>query len=542
VLPRILSWLPAPRTALYLGLFLVLCALLVWRPLPPFLDFWGHAAVGRWIWEQGDAPRHALFLWTCSGPWVAHSWLCQLAFYGLTCAGPEESLPRVVLAFTFVMAAIPFVLIWELWGRAGRVSSWAVLPFWLALDISYPRFQPRPELFTLVFLAVELRLLVAWSADRDRPLSRADGLLAAALLAVLVAWTNCHGAVIIGLILLGTTAAADLVQDRANRRSRALALLVPLAALAVTANPYGLAYWRAYMPVAGETFARIEEWKPLWKISPLPVKLLVEAAALLALALLAWAANPRRRLAHLGWLGVLSCLFASAQRNAILLALVSLMVLAANARGLDPDSLWQALRRRAKPGSAQDPSSFPTDLRWLFRGAMAALLVLQIVTHWYYLQPSYALLPTPLAQGAVRFVREHGLRGNFFNDYENSSYLLWGFGGEPPLFIDLMNAYPDAVTRDFIDVVNVNARGRDLLARADFDCVLLTTNRPGPSLVPLAGHLDRSRRWMRVYAGLDGVIWVRRSREAEARWRTVLPSVSRTPFASLEWAGSGLVY
>src|SRR5689334_11267691 len=149
-MPRLLSWLRlsrppwlGPLPALYLSLLLTLCALLVWRPLYPYLDFWGHAAVGRWSWEHGEVPRQALFLWTWSGPWVAHSWLTQLTFYGLTRVAGEGTLPYVVLGFTCVMVAIPFVLIWDLWGRRGRIGCWVVLPFALALEICHPSFQTR---------------------------------------------------------------------------------------------------------------------------------------------------------------------------------------------------------------------------------------------------------------------------------------------------------------------------------------------------------------------------------------------------------------
>jgi hypothetical protein len=517
------SWLPG----VYLVLLLVWCTLQVWHPLAGYQDFWAHAAVGRWTWQHGGVPRHTLFLWTADEPWVAHSWLAQVAFYALTCLGGEGALPYVVLGFTAVMVAVPFALAWDLWGRCGRLSAWVVLAFFLALDLSHSRFHPRPELFTMVFLAVLLRLLVAWSGRPRQTLTRADWLLAAALVPLFAAWANLHGAVVVGLILVGVTAAGDLVQDRFGRRARVLALVVPLALLATAVNPYGLGYWRAFRPVGGQTFARIQEWQPLWRLSPLPRDAVAEAAALLGLALLAWLTNPSRRWAHLGWLLAAAGLFATAVRNTWVLALVSLMVTAANAGRLDPAALWQRFGR----GAAAAP---PPLLRWAVRAGVVAWLCLQIVARWSDLGLSPPLLPDRLTAGAVRFLADDRPAGRAFNDYESAGYFHWHFAGEPALFIDVLNAYPDAVTRDYVDVMRVSERGRALLAGGGFDWVLLTTNRPGPSAAPLAEYLDRDPHWMRVYAGGDGVIWVRHTPEADRRWQALLPAVDPTPFRALE--------
>ena len=519
---------------LYLALLLVLCALLVWRPLYGYVDFWVHAAAGRWIYQHGRVPGHSLFLWTADEPWVYHSWLSQLTLYGLTRLASADRLPAVVLGFTVVMVAIPFVLAWGLWGRRGRVSAWVLLPFVLALDISYPRFEPRPELFTMVLLAVELRLLVAWSAGLPQKLSRADMFRAAALVPLFAAWANFHGGVAAGLLLLGVTAACDLVQDRFSPRSRVLALLVPLAALAVLLNPYGLGYWRAFRPLGGETFAHIQEWQPLWRLYPVGRELMAKEAALLALAVLAWATNPARRWSHLGWLVVTAGLFASAVRHSWLLALVSLMVTAANAGRLDPDVLWQALVGRFGRRADGVVPAPPRPLRWLAEGGLAVWLCLEIVVQWNALAVFNEFVPSRLAGGAVRFIQDSRLTGHVLNDYENASYLQWRFAGEPALFADALNAYPDQVLDDYVDIMNVDQRGRALLAGDRLDWVLLTTNRPGPSLAPLADYLDRDSHWMRVYAGGDGVIWVRRTPEADRRWQAVTASVDTIRFRALE--------
>jgi hypothetical protein len=221
-----------------------------------------------------------------------------------------------------------------------------------------------------------------------------------------------------------------------------------------------------------------------------------------------------------------------AVRMTWIMVIVCLMVMAANARSLDPVVLWQALSRRlGRPGSV--PASPPAYLRWLVRGAILAWLIMTLFVRHAALQHTYTYVPEALADGPVRFVQEQHPAGRVFNDYENASYLHWRFAGEPMLFIDLLNGYPHAVTRDYIHILSLSPRGRALLEE-EIDWVLLTTNRPGPSLAPLADYLDGSPHWLRVFADNGGAVWVRRRPETDRRWQPLAASAPTTEFGVLE--------
>jgi hypothetical protein len=519
-----------PLPLVYAALLLTLCALLVWRPLYPSLDFWAHAAVGRWICQNGRLPDHGLFLWTASEPWVAHSWLTQVVFYGMTRLGSETVSPYVVLVLTVVLVALPFALAWLLWARHSRPSSWLLLPFALGMEACYLRLQTRPEMFTAVFLSLLLVFLVGWSGPG--PLRRRDLLKALGILALVVLWANFHGAVVLGLLLLGLTAVCDLVQDRASPRSRVLALVALLAPLAVCVNPYGPAYWKALRPVAGFTFANIREWTPLWRLNPFPEEAVTALGLILALAVAAWASKPRRRWSHLAWLAAMAGLFVGAQRNVWPLTVTGLTVLAADGAALAPGRLWARLGGRSGPGG--EPAPPPAVARWVVRVGLVAWLLMQIKLRTDALQDSQVVRPEHLDAGVLRFLDEHHLTGRLFNDYENSSYLQWRLAGDPPLFIDLLNAYPDRVARDYLEIRDVTPRGRELLDERGIDLVVLTVARPGPSLGPLANHLDQDRHWRRVYAETDGVVWVRRSPRYRHLWDDRDRRVLATRFETLE--------
>ncbi len=359
------------------GLLLTLGVLLVWRPLPGWLDFWAHAAVGRWTWQTGRVPDHTLFLWTADVPWVYHHWLAQVIFYGLTNVGSPSDLPYVVLGFTALLGLLPFVLVWLVWCRYGRLSAWIAVPLVLALKGLVIRLQTRPELFTGLCLSLLLTFLLAWSrvpgASRPEQLSGRDRLGLAAILGLFVLWANLHGAVVLGLLVLAVTAGCDLVQDRCNLRSRVLACLALLAPVAVCVNPYGLAYWRALRAVGSYTLEQLVEWQPIWTKPFLPADMVIGVVVLPLLALGAWLLNPNRRWAQLGWLLLLALLFVRARRNVWPFLLTCLLVLAGNAQVLDPETLWRKASWFARRRVGQDAQPLPALIRWSGRLCAAGL-------------------------------------------------------------------------------------------------------------------------------------------------------------------------
>src|SRR5262245_65134295 len=68
--------------ACLVGLVLPVVVFMTWKPLNGYSGFWLHGAVGRWIWQEGKVPHQTLYLWTASEPYVYHSWLAELLFYG----------------------------------------------------------------------------------------------------------------------------------------------------------------------------------------------------------------------------------------------------------------------------------------------------------------------------------------------------------------------------------------------------------------------------------------------------------------------------
>jgi hypothetical protein len=483
-----------------LALLAALCAVYTWRPLQGGEDFWAHAAVGRWIWEHHAIPRQTLWLWGAPPVhWIAHSWLSELFFYTLMRIGGAG----FVLAATALFVALPFVWLWRLWLRRGGSALFAALFFLLAITCAAVRFQPRPELFSYLFLTL-LWLHLIRRTENPGAMKKLSAREVLSLVALFVVWTNCHGGVALGLAMLLLTVFAEALQTRSLQRAAPLLALTALCAAAVNLNPYGVAYWSALAPVGGDMFKLIDEWKSPLAAPALPPLAIALVLFVVFIALLAWIGNRERRWSQLAWLLFLTAFFFMARRNLWPLMLVSTCVAAANAQSL--------CAARLMPSLAVSRAT-----RRIAQIAIIALLAAWVVS---------SLAPEALARkrgvlalravsphvprGVARYVLEHNPPAPLFNDYLRSGYFHWRFAGRPRLYIDLLNAYDDHLLRDYFDIIARTPRGRTLFEKLKINTVVFGRWNEKSRLAPLAGYLDHSAEWRRAYSGDDGAVWVRR--------------------------------
>ena len=118
-----------------------------------------------------------------------------------------------------------------------------------------------------------------------------------------------------------------------------------------------------------------------------------------------------------------------------------------------------------------------------------------------------------LPEPAARRLLQVGKGRRVFNDYEFSSYLQWRSAGNPPLYIDLLNAYPDKLLKDYFQIVTAEPEGRKMLRDLDINCVFLRRHKKGEGMAKLANYLDKQSQWRRVYKGPDGTIWLKNNTE-----------------------------
>ena len=203
-------------------------------------DIWWHLKSGQWILEHGRVPFLDIFTFSSSDRvWVDLHWGFQVALaLAFRLAGVAG---MIVMAAAAGSAAVSIAMT----ARGPLWPRWAAVLCWLpALALMAMRFDPRPEMFSLVYLACFLAILVR---VEQRPT------LAWCLPPVQVLWVNTHGLFVLGPIVLGCYIVERVAQVWIDSRAlgegpaqrsrllwRHLILVLAAVAIACMVNPYGV--------------------------------------------------------------------------------------------------------------------------------------------------------------------------------------------------------------------------------------------------------------------------------------------------------------
>ncbi len=174
-------------------------------------DLWGHIVYGQQMLHSHAIPKADIYSWTALGqPWVNHEVLAEISL-GAAHAWLGGS---GVLLLKMVTGILTFALCLRL-GIANlawpeRYIAWAFGAL-AVVEISYG-FAARPQIFTALFLVIELTLL-----RRIHSGSRAWALGIPFLFLV---WINTHGGALAGFGLLGLTAGMTTLQFLYGKMAR----------------------------------------------------------------------------------------------------------------------------------------------------------------------------------------------------------------------------------------------------------------------------------------------------------------------------------
>src|SRR5215213_2305070 len=227
---------------------LVLAAMLVFllrlTPHQLVADSWLALVAGREIVDNGLPAGDTLAVWTHGTTWIDQQWLAHVALYALAAAaGIKAALAANVAAVigAFAGAAVASRRL----GASGRSVAFVALPCMFA---SFWAYQLRAQ-----SLAYPLFVAVLWLLASDARNASRRVLL---VLPLLVVWTNVHGSVVLGallVVLYGAVTAVRALTRRATTSSAAVARALTVAAaapLCLFASPYGLSladYYRSIL-------------------------------------------------------------------------------------------------------------------------------------------------------------------------------------------------------------------------------------------------------------------------------------------------------
>ena len=398
---------PRGIDVLWLVFLLTVAATLSLRPVAVVdADLWWHLRAGDWIISHHAVPWRDVFgRYTLGHTWIDYTWLFDVLIASLYKLKGLSG----ILAFTGTLILASVACVFGLLSR--RLSQgYALSLSALFLLVIVPLATPRPWLFSMFLLIVELRLLLC-ASEQNRPY------LLVWVVPLFAIWANLHVQFVYGLALLLLFAAvASLPRRYIGSDQHLLRLRVPWwwASLAVAIgatliNPYG---WRIYSVVWAYASQKtavnfIEE------MHALAFRSVTDWATLalfsLAVGSFAWSHKrsvllPAFLLAG-GWCGF------HTQRDVWFLAVLSVAV--------------TALAFREKT-VAKPLNSWQTGIALLLA---AGIYLAQL--HWGDLsnQKLQQAVDQSFPENASRYIETHASPDPLFNPYDWGGYLMWRLPG-----------------------------------------------------------------------------------------------------------------
>lgn len=483
---------------------------LAWLALFPIVtvDAHYHLSVGRRILDEGSIPDRGVGSATFGdAAWHDNEWGFQLlvaaiAGYERDDAGvwvlTRDGTIRLILLRALCVAATLALLAAQM-RRAGVGALTRSVALVLAAFLTYGNlfWAIRPQILSYLGLAA-----VAWLLAVAR-----DGRGAAvwAVPAVIAAWSNFHGAFIIGIALIATEALGESLDawqgraawPRARRLWGATAACVPAACV----NPHG--YLQLLHPFMYLLRPEIHRGNAEWNRPDfLHLPLFVLTLVLLAVAM---ATRGRPRAGDLLRCLAFTGLLLTAIRHLPLAAIVLVPVLA--------ESLVAAARKAGWRASLE-----PTGPHWggpASRGVAALLLVGAIVSlsgaftrsgaRFVSLRPRPEFRPVGvMPEAGVREYRRSGSGGAIFNAYRFGGFLMFRLYPDEPVFMDGRNDLYGTFRDEVYNPIREARPGwrnawEEAVARYDVRWLMLDERDP------LVGRLAADPTWQRPAGGVvDG--------------------------------------
>ena len=475
------------------------------RPAIPLIDgdvYW-HIRAGLTVLDAGAVPK--VDTWSIVGEgmrWISQDWLSNVIMalgWRLGDVGPT------VLSIGWaLLAVLALALLWWAYGRRMPNAGWLGRIVWLAtgLIVAGPTLGVRVQVVDLTLGAAVLLCLWSFQADHRRR-------WLFALPVIALAWANLHagwpllyllgGAVVVGEAtdrLLGR--GTPLSWRELGRLVAALVVSVPVIAI----NPNGLDLYLYPLRTSAIAAHRdfVSEWQPPDPGTFIGQVFIVFTVVFVLPAL--WLGLRRLRAADLLTMVGLTAMIMLGARFLLIAPLIGATAGLALESALAETDLGRrvapTLRRLGTPRRHGAYSAINATL--VVAGVLAGLIVT-----WARVAPSVQddMIDDHMPVAAVDWIIANDPGDRPFNQYSWGGYIGLRVP-EDPVYIDgRSDIYGDAPIREFADAVQLRSDPQSLFDKHEIDYVIYGIGQD------LAGWLDRSANWVRVYTDDLAAIWIR---------------------------------
>ncbi len=488
VLVRLRNWLQSDASVKFIALvalFTFPAVLYIRNFYMTDPDFGWHLRAGEWILSYHSVPFTDPFSSYGAGkPWYDYSWLFDILF-----AMIYRSFGLIGFAFLEVAVRVVIPVCIYRMAQALDLSFWpSVATTALAAYSMTSLYAPRPGMFTVLFVILELQLL--FSALIKKQFSKLYWLPPIFLL-----WASIHIQFVHGLVILAIFTFEPLLNFVLRHRPATAALptksvwIFLACVLATLCTPY---FWHIYSTVflyAGQKniYQSISEMLAISFREPFHFAFPV--LALGAALALGWSRNLRPIYLLLFAFSVL--LGFRSIKDSWLLAAVSVALVAVSFRG---------------EGENNRPSRVLV-AKHKFALAICVFAVLAVAWRRYDINTSWIemSLAGRYPEAAVRYVEAHHLQGPLYNDFSSGGYLIWRLPPSIPVSMDgRTNVHGDERVKAYSDAL----RG---LPGWEKDPDLAKANLIiWPTKSPLPGLLRCDPRFKQVFSDPQATVFVRR--------------------------------
>jgi len=406
-------------------------------------EVWVHLRTGVWMLENHAIPRTGLFSQYPNLPWDNSTWLFDLLLGIAYRTVGLRAIPLLLMTLKVAVALVTFLL-----ARSGRAGFWQSVALSAVAQYVITGLQPLPHVFSILFLAAELGLLLT---------SRISGSMHRLywLPLLFVIWANLHAQFAVGLILLALFVIALFVEHwlrtigvawLSSRISppppRQVSAIAALSFFATLATPYGYRWPGAFFRICYSNvgFEHFAEMSAISFRRP-------QDYALMLLIMMAFLALGRRHSLELFELLMLlggTVLAFRIQRDGWIAVLVSAAVLSASPF-LERDKRESRLTR----GSA-----------WQWRAVAAATAIVLVIGTVRL--PDRVALMNRIGENfpakASDYIATNKLPGPLFNEYSFGSFLTWYLPAYPTVVDSRVELYGDRILSEYFDVVGGKER------------------------------------------------------------------------------------
>lgn len=506
------------------------------------LDLWLHLKTGEVIVAQKTVPAADIFSFAIQGkPWINHEWLFQVLAYLSYATGSSDGLIAMQNA---VIIAVFLVLFFC--GRNEKNYLFLFVVLYLTLLATAYRFTIRPDIFSLLFLALYLALLKRFAEEKSR--------LIWSLPVLQAIWINMHGFSFLGpllvlLLLAGEVAKKILPLPPALKETRRLdkgqlRQLLAVFGLILTAhlcNPQGIQGAAYPLSVLGQLAGKgkivfqyiVELARPITLKTVTDIRSFLFYKAMILGALFTFRINARRLdISSLGiWICFLLLSFL-AIRNIAYFCIVSAFVALDNVGTAFRNG--KTLPLQNLPRNIKIIAYYASIVFLLFyagKGARQYLESANFNFDTYELKSAlWGTSELRFPKKAVDFLLRHDFPGRIFNDFNSGAYLVGRVFPRRQVFID---GRTELYGPDFFENYVAVGEGRkknldETLARYDIQGFFLTT--PQNDLhMGLVKYLWQHPQWKIVYFDEFALIFLKDTSENSAL-------INRFHFDLKEWA------